>query len=77
MQFRYDQQSMSNEKKILSKKFFRVCPECNSIDTKPDMSADSYSKGLLNQWQCNTCGYTGLFFPEYSQEDLKKIREKK
>ncbi len=54
-----------------------MCPECNSTDTKPDMSADSYSKGLLNQWQCNTCGYTGLFFPEYPQEDLKKIKEKK
>jgi len=60
----------------MPKKFFRICPECNSIDTKPDMSADSYSKGLLNQWQCNTCGYTGLFFPDYSEEDLKKIREK-
>jgi hypothetical protein len=60
----------------MPKKFIRICPECNSSDIKPDMSADSYSKGLLNQWQCNNCGYTGLFFPEYTQEDLKKIKEK-
>ncbi len=43
---------------------------------KPDLSADSYAKGLLNQWKCNSCGYTGLFFPEYTAEDVKKIKEK-
>lgn len=65
------------KRKVMPKKFVRMCPECNSTDIKPDMSADSYAKGLLNQWQCNTCGHTGLFFPEYTQEDLKKIKEKK
>jgi transposase-like protein len=60
----------------MAKKYVRVCPKCNSTDTRPDMSADSYSKGLLNQWQCNSCGYTGLFFPEYSLEYLEKIKKK-
>ncbi len=61
----------------MKKKYVRICPECHSIDTQPDLSADSYAKGLLNQWRCNTCGNTGLFFPEYCLEDLKKIKEKK
>jgi hypothetical protein len=61
----------------MQKKYIRVCPECHSTDTQPDMSADSYAKGLLNQWKCNTCGYAGLFFPEYTFEDIKKIKEKK
>ena len=61
----------------MPKKFVRMCPVYDSSDTRPDMSADSYSKGLLNQWQCNTCGHTELFFPEYTLGDLKKIREKK
>jgi hypothetical protein len=47
------------------------------MDTQPDLSADSYAKGLLNQRKCNTCGYTGLFFPEYCLDDVKKIKEKK
>ena len=61
----------------MQKKYIRVCPECHSTDTQPDMSADSYAKGLLNQWKCNTCGYAGLFFPEYTLVDIKKIKEKK
>ncbi|DAC73024.1 MAG TPA: hypothetical protein DSN98_02105 [Thermoplasmata archaeon] len=61
----------------MPKKYIRVCPECSSTDTQPDMSADSYAKGLLNSWRCNNCGYTGLFFPEYTSEDAKKIKEKK
>lgn len=60
----------------MSKKYVRVCPECQSTDTRPDLSADSYSKGLLNQWRCNRCGYTGLVFPEYRVDDLKKKKEK-
>jgi hypothetical protein len=60
----------------MKKKYVRVCPECYSTDTQPDLSADSYSKGLLNQWRCNTCGNTGLFFPEYTLEDLTKLKEK-
>lgn len=55
----------------------QISSKCNSIDIKPDMSADSYSKGLFNQWQCNACGHTGLFLPEYTQENLKKIKEKR
>ncbi len=61
----------------MQKKYIRICPECHSTDTQPDLSADSYAKGLLNQRKCNTCGHTGLFFPEYSPEDVKKIQEKK
>ncbi|MBN1860957.1 MAG: hypothetical protein JW840_05800 [Candidatus Thermoplasmatota archaeon] len=60
----------------MQKKYVRICPNCKSTDTQPDMSADSYAKGLLNQWRCNSCGYTGLFFPEYSVEDLQKLRKK-
>ncbi len=63
-------------KQPMSKKYVRVCPECQSTDTRPDLSADSYSKGLLNQWRCNRCGYTGLVFPEYRVDDLKKKKEK-
>ncbi|MFA5102688.1 MAG: hypothetical protein WC525_06000 [Candidatus Thermoplasmatota archaeon] len=59
------------------KKYVRVCPECNSTDTQPDLSAESYAKGLLNQWKCNTCGYAGVVFPEYRLEDVKKIQAKK
>jgi transposase-like protein len=59
----------------MKKKYVRICPQCKSADTQPDLSADSYAKGLLNQWKCNTCGYTGLVFPEYSVEDLKKMQK--
>lgn len=61
----------------MKKKYVRICPECQSTDTQPDLSADSYSKGLLNQWRCNQCGYTGLVFPEYCADDLKKERKNK
>jgi uncharacterized OB-fold protein len=61
----------------MKKKYVRLCPMCQSTDTQPDLSADSYAKGLLNQWRCNNCGHTGLFFPEYCPEDIKKIQEKK
>jgi hypothetical protein len=60
----------------MQKKYVRICPECKSMDTQPDLSADSYAKGLLNQWKCNTCGYTGLGFPEVLIEDLEKIKGK-
>lgn len=63
-------------KRPMQKKYVRVCPECQSTDTQPDLSADSYSKGLLNQWRCNRCGYTGLVFPEYRADDLNKKKEK-
>jgi hypothetical protein len=61
----------------MKKKYVRVCPVCYSTDVKPDLSADSYAKGLLNQWTCNACANTGLFFPEYTLEDLRKLKEKK
>jgi predicted RNA-binding Zn-ribbon protein involved in translation (DUF1610 family) len=61
----------------MKKTYLRICPECNSTDVSPDMSAESYAKGLLNQWKCNNCGYSGLFFPEYTAGDIKRIKEKK
>jgi hypothetical protein len=61
----------------MTKKYVRVCPECYSTDIRPDLSADSYSKGFFNQWHCNTCDHTGLFFPEYTPDDLKKLKENK
>jgi transposase-like protein len=61
----------------MKKTYLRLCPECNSTDVHPDMSAESYAKGLFNQWKCDHCGYSGLFFPEYTAEDIKKIKEKK
>lgn len=60
----------------MPKKYVRICPECQSTDTQPDLSADSYAKGFFNQWRCNACGYTGLFFPEYCLEDLGKEKRK-
>jgi len=47
------------------------------MDTQPDLSADSYAKGLLNQWKCNNCGFTGLGFPEILIDDVEKIKGKK
>jgi rubredoxin len=61
----------------MAKRYVRVCPVCNSTDVQPDLSADSYSKGFFNQWKCNTCGHTSLFFPEYTEEDIAKIKGKK
>jgi ribosomal protein L37AE/L43A len=61
----------------MKKNYVRVCPECHSTDVSPDMSAESYAKGLLNQWKCNTCGHTGLFFPEYPEEDIQKMKKEK
>jgi len=63
--------------KTMTKKYVRICPQCHSSDTQPDLSADSYAKGLLNQWRCNSCGYTGLVFPEFLVEDVKKPKETK
>jgi len=62
--------------KDMKKQYVRICPECHSTDVVPDLSADSYAKGLLNQWKCNTCGRTGLFFPEYDKKDVQKMKEK-
>jgi len=47
-----------------------------STNVISDLSAESYAKGLLNQWRCTDCGHNGLFFPEYPEEDIKKLKEK-
>lgn len=62
---------------VMPRKKIRICPICQSADTQPDLSADSYSKGLLNQYRCNRCGYTGLVFPEYRIDDLEDKKGKK
>jgi len=53
----------------------RICPKCKSIDVEADLSAQSYGKGsFFNQYKCNSCGYTGIFFPEIENK-TKKARK--
>ena len=58
----------------MNKEYIRMCPECKSTNVSPDMSADSYSKGLLNQYKCNDCGFSGIGFPEILKADVEKIK---
>ncbi len=52
---------------------FRVCPKCRSTDVSRDLSAAAYARGsIFNQYRCNKCGYTGIFFPETDEKGLKR-----
>lgn len=56
----------------MSKKLIRFCPKCKSTDVIPDLSLQSYGRGsFFNQYKCNKCGFTGLFFPEVAEDELK------
>jgi len=50
----------------------RICPKCKSTDVSRDLSAAAYARGsIFNQYRCNRCGYTGIFFPETDKPKKK------
>ncbi|AIY91066.1 hypothetical protein [Geoglobus acetivorans] len=52
--------------------YARVCPRCLSSDVEPDLyNPAAVAFGALNTYRCNSCGHTGVFFPEFRKEDLK------
>jgi predicted RNA-binding Zn-ribbon protein involved in translation (DUF1610 family) len=54
-----------------------ICPKCKSRDIVPDISLDAYSSGTLaNSYKCNNCGYTGQFFIEFDEEELRQMKKK-
>ncbi|MBE8539594.1 hypothetical protein [Geoglobus acetivorans] len=51
--------------------YMRVCPRCLSSDVEPDLyTPAAVAYGALNSYRCNSCGHTGVFFPEFRKEDL-------
>lgn len=57
----------------MPKKFVRICPKCKSMDLSIDLSVQSYARGsFFNQFKCNKCGYSEIFFPEV----LRKLDRK-
>ena len=59
----------------MPKKYIQICPKCKSTDISKDFSAQAYGRGtFFNQYKCNNCGYSGQFFPEISEKELKKTK---
>lgn len=53
-----------------------ICPKCKSRDVSPDLSLEAYSSGsLFNSYKCNNCGYSGQFFIEFDEEEMKKMKK--
>lgn len=46
---------------------FRVCPKCLSTDIRGT---------ILDKFECNDCGLTGVLFPEITETELKELNEK-
>lgn len=60
---------------ILSKdKTFLICPRCYS----KDISYISNTIAIVSaaQYKCRDCEYTSELFPEVSEKEFKKIKEK-
>lgn len=57
----------------------RFCPNCGSTDVEPDFSNAAYmaeAGGNPNEWNCNSCGYSGLMpqgNPEESSSSGKEL----
>lgn len=50
----------------------RFCPKCGSADVMSDLSPIAMYAGA-NKMKCNSCGFSGDFFPERElRKDLKK-----
>jgi predicted nucleic-acid-binding Zn-ribbon protein len=62
----------------MPKKFVRVCPKCRSMDVSHDMSVEAIARGsVFNNFKCNKCGYTGIFFPEIKEMGKARKRKKR
>ena len=54
--------------------YFRICPRCKSRHVTRDLSVAAYGQGtFFNQYVCDECGYTGIFFPEVTEEALDEL----
>ncbi len=61
----------------MKNKWIKVCPKCGSTDIVPDLSASSIAKGtIFNSYKCNSCGYSGINFIEFLEDEWKKIKNK-
>ncbi|HHQ44718.1 MAG TPA: hypothetical protein ENN13_01100 [Candidatus Altiarchaeales archaeon] len=62
---------------MTKEKSFQFCPKCLSKDVSNDPSLESIAGGqLFNKHKCNKCGYSALLFPEMTEEEYEKLKEK-
>jgi len=54
-----------------------ICPNCNSINTYPDVSKDMIAWGGITNTKCGDCDYSSTFFPEVPIKNLPQIKLKK
>ncbi|MFT4308747.1 MAG: hypothetical protein ACMXYM_05260 [Candidatus Woesearchaeota archaeon] len=48
----------------------RFCPRCKSTNVTPDLSIAALGAGtIFNSYECEDCGWNGIFFPERIDED--------
>lgn len=58
----------------MEKKFVKVCPKCGSTNVKEPGSV-AYQKAYQLFAECNDCHYSGIDFPEFPAEKVKKAQE--
>lgn len=47
-----------------------ICPKCKSKDVSNDMGSNTLF-GMNQGYICNKCGFTGSFFIEIDEEEIK------
>ena len=54
-----------------------ICPRCKSTDISANMGNYAFaSTGLFNnQRVCNSCGYSGMFFPMVDKKELEQSNQ--
>lgn len=52
-----------------------ICPKCKSRDVSPDMDIKLHGGMFANAFKCNNCGYSGQFFIEFDEEELKEMKK--
>ncbi len=58
-----------------NKEFFKVCPECGSIDVHENLENPLSPIGLPALYTCRRCMHTSNIFPEARPEKIKKLKE--
>ena len=61
----------------MTKKFVKICPQCNSKDVSNDFSNFALARTGLKEQKCNHCGFTGQFFPEVEISKIPPIKKLK
>jgi len=57
----------------------RICPNCGSIDIEILNITKQYAFafGLPTAYKCRSCGFSSHIFPEVSEDELNKLKNRK